>query len=555
MIFYSPSIDRLECDLCIIGSGPAGIIVSLEYAKQNPDRLVILVEYGDLTSLKRNRLDDTIINHNPINHHDSYECTNKGLGGTTTSWGGRCVMYDDIDFIDRPILRNGCTWDKDLLTDVKVFTRRAADYFECGSGPFSLSEISALRDTRIAENFMEGEVMDSVIERWSMPTRFGRRYRDELVKASNIYVVTGAEARNFSAPNAKGVIRSIEIRDRQSGRTINIKANSFVVAAGAQESTRLLLRNPQVFSNLEDTPRTLGRFYQGHVSGKIASVRFYGSAQRTEFGFHRDSDGSYFRRRFQLSTDILCRENLLNTAIWLDNPLYHDPAHGNGAMSMMYLAMITPFIGRRLAPPAIANSITKGKINSVTGHLWNVFRGLPGSVLTPASIFIRRYCVKRKLPGVFLFNPSNRYALHFHSEQVPDSENRMVLNSDGETLEIHYRLTDDDITSVIRSHELLDRWLRSCGCGELEFWFSREELDSAIRSMSRDGLHQCGTTRISKHSNDGIVDKNLQVWGTRNLYVCSSSSFPTSGQANPTFFLGAFAVRLAHHLNTIYAKG
>jgi len=555
MILTLPNLDRLDCDLCIIGAGPSGIIVALEYSKQNPDRLVILIEYGDLASLKSNRLDDSIINHNPINHHDSYECTNKGLGGTTISWGGRCVMYDEVDFIDRPILRGGCTWDQDLLAEVKTFTPRAAEYFECGSGSFSISDMPQLLNSRIAEHFKEGDVIDTVVERWSMPTRFGRRFREELMQASNIQVITGVEARNFSAPDANGVIRCLEIRDHQSGRAVNIGANSFVVAAGAQESTRLLLRNPQVFSNLEDPPRTVGRFYQGHVSGKIASVRFYGDPQKTDFGFHRDPDGSYFRRRFQLSTDTLCRENLLNSAIWLDNPLYHDPSHGNGAMSMMYLAMITPFIGRRLAPPAIANSITKGKIDSVTGHLWNVFRGLPGSVLAPASIFFRRYCLKRKLPGIFLFNPNNRYALHFHSEQVPDSENRMVLNNDGETLEIHYRLTDDDIASVIRSHELLDRWLRSCGCGELEFWFSHEELGSAIRSMSRDGLHQCGTTRISKQSNDGIVDQNLLVWGTRNLYVCSSSSFPTSGQANPTFFLGAFAVRLAHHLHSIYAKG
>jgi choline dehydrogenase-like flavoprotein len=42
-----------------------------------------------------------------------------------------------------------------------------------------------------------------------------------------------------------------------------------------------------------------------------------------------------------------------------------------------------------------------------------------------------------------------------------------------------------------------------------------------------------------------VVDRDLRIHGTRNVYVCSSSAFPTSGQANPTFFLGMFAVRLA----------
>ena len=66
--------------------------------------------------------------------------------------------------------------------------------------------------------------------------------------------------------------------------------------------------------------------------------------------------------------------------------------------------------------------------------------------------------------------------------------------------------------------------------------------------MSIDGVHQVGTTRIARNARDGVVDENLKVWGTNNLYVCSSSVFPTSSQANPTFLLGAFAVRMARHL-------
>jgi choline dehydrogenase-like flavoprotein len=149
---------------------------------------------------------------------------------------------------------------------------------------------------------------------------------------------------------------------------------------------------------------------------------------------------------------------------------------------------------------------------------------------------------------VFLRNSGNIYALHFHAEQVPVAENRMELAEDGDTLAIHYKYTDSDVDSIIRTHELLDKWLRQCRCGELTYWFPKSELPAAIREMSIDGIHQVGTTRIAASADDGVVDKNLKVWGTSNLYVCSSSVFPTSGQANPTFLLGTFAVRLAHHL-------
>src|ERR1700710_1384899 len=103
-----------QYDLCITGSGPAGIIVALEYSKLNPEKKVLLVEFGEHSQSAGNKLDDSIVVTNPINHHDPYECTNKGLGGTSATWGGRCVMYDEVDFIDRPILNGNCTWDTDL---------------------------------------------------------------------------------------------------------------------------------------------------------------------------------------------------------------------------------------------------------------------------------------------------------------------------------------------------------------------------------------------------------------------------------------------------------
>jgi choline dehydrogenase-like flavoprotein len=45
-----------------------------------------------------------------------------------------------------------------------------------------------------------------------------------------------------------------------------------------------------------------------------------------------------------------------------------------------------------------------------------------------------------------------------------------------------------------------------------------------------------------------VVDANLKVHGLENLYVASSSVFPTTGQANSTLLTVAFAVRLAQHL-------
>ena len=124
----------------------------------------------------------------------------------------------------------------------------------------------------------------------------------------------------------------------------------------------------------------------------------------------------------------------------------------------------------------------------------------------------------------------------------------MILPEDGKTLTIHFSYSEQDVESVIKCHEILDRELRKMGVGELVYWHEPAVLRDAIVRGSKDGIHQVGTTRISETAEPGVVDRDLKVWGTENLYVCSSSAFPTSSQANPTFLLVAFAVRLSARL-------
>ncbi|HEX5451187.1 MAG TPA: GMC family oxidoreductase, partial [Candidatus Limnocylindrales bacterium] len=61
--------------------------------------------------------------------------------------------------------------------------------------------------------------------------------------------------------------------------------------------------------------------------------------------------------------------------------------------------------------------------------------------------------------------------------------------------------------------------------------------------------HHMGTTRMADDPADGVVDRDLKVHGTDNLYVAGSSVFPTGiGYSNPTLTILALALRLADHL-------
>jgi choline dehydrogenase-like flavoprotein len=88
--------------------------------------------------------------------------------------------------------------------------------------------------------------------------------------------------------------------------------------------------------------------------------------------------------------------------------------------------------------------------------------------------------------------------------------------------------------------------LRTSGVGRLEYL--ADDLAAAVRARSGGGFHQVGTTRMSTDPKDGVVDENLAVHGVPNLHVVSSSVFVSSSQANSTFLVVVFAIRLIEHL-------
>jgi len=51
------------------------------------------------------------------------------------------------------------------------------------------------------------------------------------------------------------------------------------------------------------------------------------------------------------------------------------------------------------------------------------------------------------------------------------------------------------------------------------------------------------------HPSQGVVDTDCKVFGVKNLYIASSSVFPTASHANPTYTIVALAIRLAKHLS------
>lgn len=60
--------------------------------------------------------------------------------------------------------------------------------------------------------------------------------------------------------------------------------------------------------------------------------------------------------------------------------------------------------------------------------------------------------------------------------------------------------------------------------------------------------HWMGATRMSATAADGCVDANLRYHDVENLFILSTSAFSSGSSANPTMTLAALALRLGDHL-------
>ena len=66
-----------------------------------------------------------------------------------------------------------------------------------------------------------------------------------------------------------------------------------------------------------------------------------------------------------------------------------------------------------------------------------------------------------------------------------------------------------------------------------------------------DSNHHMGTTRMSQDPKRGVVDEHCRVHGIDNLYVGSTSVFPTTGFSNPTFNAIALSIRMSDRLKQV----
>ena len=528
-------------------------MIALELARLG--HRVLLIESGGISQPGDQSLGD--LAGTDGYHVDMSLATQRKLGGASNLWGGRCVPFDPIDFDTRPVTGNArwpITYD-----EIAAYYQRACDWFLCGSAIFSALDTPTLAGRSLVPGLTDGEVQATSLERWSLPTNFGRQYRRRLERSSLVTLVTNLTCTEIvcgpTGAQVDHLVAKTPIRN-----SVLITASKYVIACGGVESTRLLFASTARFpGGIGNHSGHLGRWYMAHVESRIGRVHFATPPAETIYGHERDPAGVYVRRRFTFTREFLAAHDLPNSATWLVNPAIADPRHGSGILSFVYLMLASP-----LGPHFISEGIRQAHIGgsvrpSTRAHFMNVARDLPRAIAFAATFGFERFIRPgRKVPGFFVASAANDYQLQYHAEHLPNWNSYLEPAAERDALGVirvkpHLSFSGTDIAAVLEAHHHLDAFLRERALGFVEL--PTQDLSQQIHHGLSGGYHQAGTTRMSGKREDGVVDPNLAVHGFEDLFVASSSVFVTSGQANSTFMIIAFALRLVDHLHRLSSNG
>ncbi|WP_418284913.1 GMC family oxidoreductase [Halorubrum sp. DTA46] len=143
-------------------------------------------------------------------------------------------------------------------------------------------------------------------------------------------------------------------------------------------------------------------------------------------------------------------------------------------------------------------------------------------------------------------DPPHSVSIRGVCEMLPRPENRVTLD----------RSKTDNHGRPVPSIELADgphekRTMERCLAVQEDIM---DELGAEIsrtstladRSMS---THHMGTTRMGTDPDESVVDSQGRTHELENLWIASSSVFPTGGAVNPTLTIAALALKTADHID------
>lgn len=513
-----PDGERLKADICIAGAGAAGITLARELTGAGLS--VIIVESGGFEL----EGDTQFLYHGTnsgARYFDLASCRLRYFGGSTNHWGAYCGVNAPIDF-DRSQDAGAPAWPVSLKT-LRPYYLQAADMLG-----LNLDHLDPhIKATAIGvdhEVLIESQAKD-MQTRINLRTDkrfFGEIWRAEIAAMEDVRVFLNLNLVHLQMDEAGRQLKAFRTKTLE-GKEITIEADRFVLACHAIENARLLLHANDVQTRgIGNSSDQVGRNFMDHMV--VRSGLFHAANGRVPIIYSNDDRTRYrvdYDMNIAVSDEAAIRQRIMqyycDFAPVYDNDKIYSSARGlsNGFMK--------PFDMRLLSDLGTVLSNLPDAVKVTRDHL-----GMQGSV----PLY---------------------YELAHRVEQAPNPDSRVTLTGDRDALgmqkvDLHWDFSELDVRTLNQGQATLVQRVSATGMGR----FAVEPITlEQMREQASGYWHHMGTTRMSETERTGVVDKDLRVHETGNLYVAGSSVFPTGGAAGPTLTIIAMTMRLAEHLKAI----
>jgi choline dehydrogenase-like flavoprotein len=494
----------IEGDICIVGAGASGISMALEWI--GTSHKVILLEGGGFKF--EDRMQELYNGKTTGQKYFPLKSIRLHyFGGTTGHWAGFCSPFEEIDFKKRDwVPHSGWPISR---KDLDPFYERAQKVLELG--PYEYSEDYWLKLYPGMDSLpLNKEIVWNKIWQYSPPTRFGTRYKNDIVQARNIFLYTYANVTNINANENLSAVTSVTVRNF-AGKEHTVKAKIFVIACCAVQNARILLSsNQQAPKGLGNDNDLVGRYFMEHLEMKTSELWLAKPAKMKMYVLDYG--------KAKVSAELAISEKKQEE---------HKILNGTGTLIPLYLANVIP---------AVIDMYGEGKKDPM-----DQFK----------EAMEKAEALNKNEPKT---DEYKTFQFFTRIEQGPNPNSRVTIDQEKDELgmprvQLHWELTSLEKRSLRKMYEIIGEEIGKAGVGRVRLLeYLQDEKDETWPSFTGGGWHHMGTTRMSDDPKQGVVDANCKVYGIDNLFMAGSSCFVTAAAPNPTLTLVALTLRLSDHL-------
>lgn len=512
----------VEAPICIVGAGVAGLLLACRLAQRG--KRVVLLESGgpgfDAAIHALNTPEDRTGRYTRAmtGHY-------RGLGGSSTRWGGRMIPLSPHETEDRPHL-DLAGWPI-AHRDLAVYGREIEAVMGLAPGTFEDDLLDTVDRARAFPR--DG---DDFACRWAKWPAFQRcnlavALKEALAACPGVETWLDATVCGFDLDLERGCLSGVEARSL-NGRRLRVRTDQVIFAAGTLETTRLLLWI-DALSKGRAFARTavLGRYFQDHLNVVVGSIRRDDAARTNRlFGYHFVGAT---RRSLHLELSAAAQR-----------------ADGV-ASAFAYVAMDLGGSPLGVAKK-VFRGLQRGELDLTRAEAWSLVRNLGLAGRSLAWRYGRRQ---------LFVPPEVGFHLELCVEQMPHWDNRITLSGERDSLglpkaRLDWRPTEaDDRTFRATARRLTTYWTRSGFDRICPIAWSAAATNpgASFADGAVDYAHPSGTARMGRDPHASIVGPDLRCHHIPNVSIVGAATFPTAGSANPTMTIMQMALYAGDRLH------